>query len=166
MTDKNSFTFDGKTSEAPASIVAAIDRFVEHRIAPGSFVRAVLCNDLAAAFRTGDEDSLRGLEDIMRYIHWEIPGGCHGSESKVKKWLKGQEVEASPSLSESRNDLLRNASLKTLGDYLDAEYDIGAAHQQRADEIVEDLVSAFTIECEPSFETWIAQQDRRSQGTD
>jgi hypothetical protein len=134
MTNKNSFTFDGKTSEAPASIVAAIDRFVEHRIAPGSFVRAVLCNDLAGVFRAGDDDSLRGLRDIMRYIHWEIPGGCHGSKSKVENWLKGQgqEVEGSPSLSQTRDDLLRNASVKTLGDYLDAQYDIGAA--QRVEE--------------------------------
>ncbi len=130
MTD-NSLTFDSKTSEAPASILAAIDRFVEHRIAPGSFVTAVLSNDLAGAFRTADEDSLRGLRDIMWHIHWEIPGGCHGSKSKVENWLKGQEVEASPSLSEERNDLLRNASVKTLGDYLDAEYDIGAAHAQQ-----------------------------------
>ena len=104
MTDKNSFTFDGKTSDAPASILASIDRYVEHRIAPGSFVRACLSNDLAGAFRTADDDSLHGLRDIMRYIHWEIPGGCHGSKSKVEKWLKGhewdeQEVEASPSLS-------------------------------------------------------------------
>jgi hypothetical protein len=131
MTGKNSFTFDGKTSEAPVHILDSIDRFVRHRIAPGSFVRAVLSNDLAAAFRTADEDSLRGLRDIMRYIHWEIPGGCHGSESKVKKWLKGQEVEASPSLSKERNDLLRNASVKTLGDYLDAQYDIGAASSSK-----------------------------------
>ena len=131
MTNKNSFTFDGKTSEAPASIVAAIDRFVEHRIAPGSFVRAVLCNDLAGVFRAGDDDSLRGLRDIMRYIHWEIPSGCHGSSAKVDKWLRGQEEQGSPSLSETRNDLLRNASVKTLGDYLDAQYDIGAASSSK-----------------------------------
>jgi hypothetical protein len=80
-----------ESAEVPASIVAAIDRFVQHRIAPGSFVRAILSNDLTGAFRTADEDSLRGLLDIMRYIHWNIPAGCHGSESKVKKWLKGQD---------------------------------------------------------------------------
>ena len=113
------------TSKAPASIVAAIDRFVQHRIAPGSFLRAVLSNDLAGAFRAGDDDSLRGLRDIMRYIHWEIPSGCHGSSAKVDKWLRGEEEQGSPSMSETRNDLLRNASLKTLGDFLDAQYDIG-----------------------------------------
>ena len=120
---------------APVHILDSIDRFVRHRIAPGSFVTAVLSNDLAGAFRTADEDSLRGLADIVRYIHWEIPGNCHGSKSKVEKWLKGQETEASPSLSavnlQTRDDLLRNASVKTLGDYLDAEYDIGAAHTQQ-----------------------------------
>ena len=117
--------------DAPVHILDSIDRFVRHRIAPGSFVTAVLSNDLAGAFRTADEDSLRGLRDIMWHIHWEIPGNCHGSKSKVEKWLKGQETEASPLLSPTRDDLLRNASVKTLGDYLDAEYDIGAAHAQR-----------------------------------
>ena len=78
-----------KYDRAPASVVASIDRFVEHRIAPGSFVRAVLSNDLAGAFGTADESSLRGLRDIMLYIHWEVPARCHGSESKVQKWLQG-----------------------------------------------------------------------------
>jgi len=115
--------------DAPVHILDSIDRFVRYRIAPGSFVRAVLSNDLAGAFGRGDENSLRGLRDIMHYIHWKIPGDCHGSRSKVEQWLKGQ-AEASPSGSGTRNDLLRNASVGTLGDYLDAEYDIGAAHAQ------------------------------------
>jgi hypothetical protein len=104
MGSKNILTFDGKASDAPTSILASIDKYVRHRIAPGSFITAVLSNDLSGAFRTGDDDSLRGLRDIMRYIYLEIPSGCHGSKSKVEKWLKGhewdeQEVEASPSLS-------------------------------------------------------------------
>ena len=121
--------------DAPVHVLDSIDRFVRHRIAPGSFVTAVLSNDLAGAFRTADEDSLRGLRDIMWHIHWEIPGNCHGSKSKVEKWLKRQETESSPSLSavnlQTRDDLLRNASVRTLRDYLDAQYDIGAAHAQR-----------------------------------
>ena len=125
--------------DAPVHILDSIDRFVRHRIAPGSFVTAVLSNDLTGAFLAGDEDSLRGLRDIMRYVHWEIPGVCHGSKSIVERWLKGQ-VEASPSGSKTRDDLLRNASVGTLGDYLDAEYDIGAARARP--DLDESLVAA------------------------
>ena len=128
MTDHT--TTDLAYPDAPVHILASINRYVEHGLRPGSFVTAVLSNDLTGALLAGDEDSLRGLRDIMRYVHWEIPGGCHGSKSIVERWLKGQ-VEASPSGSKTRDDLLRNASVKTLGDYLDAEYDIGAAHAQR-----------------------------------
>jgi hypothetical protein len=70
----------------PAHIKESIDRYVYHHIAPGSFVTAVLSNDLAGALRTADENSLRGLRDIVRYIHSEIPNSCHGSKSKVTKW--------------------------------------------------------------------------------
>jgi hypothetical protein len=77
--------------DAPVHILDSIDRFVRHRIAPGSFVTAVLSNDLTGAYLTGDEDSLRGLGDIMRYVHWEIPSGCHGSRSIVERWLKGDD---------------------------------------------------------------------------
>ena len=86
MTDHT--TTDLAYPDAPVHILASINRYVEHGLRPGSFVMAVLSNDLAAAFQTADDESHRGLRDILRYIRWEIPGTCWGSQAKVEAWLE------------------------------------------------------------------------------
>jgi hypothetical protein len=75
-----------KYLDAPVHILDSINRFVEHGLEPGSFVKAVLSNDLAGAFKTADTASLRGLEDILGYCRWKIPATCWGSPAKVKNW--------------------------------------------------------------------------------
>jgi len=74
-------------SDAPVHILNSINRYVEHGIEPGGFVKAVLSNDLATTFRAADPESLRGLSDILQYINLEIPAACWGSEAKVKAWM-------------------------------------------------------------------------------
>ena len=79
-----------KYSKAPVRILDSINRYVEHGLEPGGFVRAVLSNDLATTFRAADAESLRGLPDILQYIYWEIPSACWGSEAKIKAWMKNK----------------------------------------------------------------------------
>ena len=82
--------------DAPVHILDSINRFVEHGLEPGSFVKAVLSNDLVGAFNAADTASLRGLQDILRYCRWKIPGTCWGSPEKVKNWqgvVQGETVE-------------------------------------------------------------------------
>lgn len=69
----------------------AIDRYAEHHTPTGSFLKAVLENDLAAAVGRADEDNLRDIKEIVQYVYWEIPSPCWGNPEKVKKWLKGGE---------------------------------------------------------------------------
>jgi hypothetical protein len=76
-----------KYSNAPVHILDSISHYVEHGIEPGGFVKAVLSNDLVATFQIADAKSLRGLPDILRYIYWEIPLACWGSEAKVEAWM-------------------------------------------------------------------------------
>lgn len=71
--------------------VESIKRYVEHRIPTGDFLRACLENDLSEAVGRADSTSLLNLGRIVHYIHWEIPGTCHGSREKVENWLKGEE---------------------------------------------------------------------------
>jgi len=79
-----------KYLDAPVHILDGINRYVNHRLAPGSFVEAVLSNDLRGALLAADEDSLRGLRDIMLYVHREVPSTCCGSREKVETFLKGK----------------------------------------------------------------------------
>ncbi len=72
---------------APTHILAAIDRYAGQRCSVGGFTNAVLENNLSEAIGRADNQSQAGLVDIVRYVHWEIPGDCHGSREKVAAWL-------------------------------------------------------------------------------
>jgi len=80
---------DLKYPKAPLHILEAISDHASNRTTHGHFVTAVLENDLAEAVFRADKDSLRGLADIVRYVHWEIPHKSHGSKAKVTAWLNG-----------------------------------------------------------------------------
>jgi hypothetical protein len=67
-----------------------IDGYVKHRWRPGSFVQAVLENDLMSAMGQADEQNRRDIFEICMYVYNEIPGSCHGSPERVRTWLKGK----------------------------------------------------------------------------
>ncbi len=77
----------GPYPTAPVHILDGIWRYATDRLPPGSFVRAVLENNLMEAMGRADEMSLAGLFEIVRYVRWEIPSNCHGSPEKVTAWL-------------------------------------------------------------------------------
>ena len=66
-------------------------RYVEHRIAPGGFLCAVLSNDLFGALGKADESNSAAIVEICRFIYNELPNGCWGSEERVNSWLAGKE---------------------------------------------------------------------------
>lgn len=78
----------------PENIQGLIDSYVKFRREPGGFVRAVLENDLAMAVGRADHTSYAHLREIVSYVHWEVPSGCHGSPEKVQKWLDRGRGEA------------------------------------------------------------------------
>ena len=76
-----------KYPTAPIHILDAITDHVNNHIPNGHFVTAVLENNLMEAIFHADANSLAGLKDICRFIHWEIPSASHGSVEKVRAWL-------------------------------------------------------------------------------
>ncbi len=68
-------------------IKASLDRYAHDHVPTGGFLRAVLANNLMEAFGRADVENLRDLHEIVLYVHWEIPGNCHGSYEIVKEWL-------------------------------------------------------------------------------
>ena len=71
-----------------ASTKEGLDLYRKMGCPPGGFLRAVLSNDLGGVFRSGDEDNLADLFEIMKYVHWNLPAICHGSPEKVEAWLE------------------------------------------------------------------------------
>ena len=76
--------------DAPVHILDSINRYVEHGLEPGGFVKAVLSNDLVGAFKQADTDAEAGIRDILKYVRWEIPTESWGSPAKVEAWLNGK----------------------------------------------------------------------------
>lgn len=72
--------------EIPPHIKKALDNYAEHHQPTGGFVRAVLENSLLAV-NLADDDSLKAIREIIRYVYNELPGDCWGSKAKVTAWL-------------------------------------------------------------------------------
>lgn len=52
----------------------------------GSFVTAVLSNDLMGAVSHGDPNSIAGLKGIVQFLHNYGPQGCWGTPAKAQEW--------------------------------------------------------------------------------
>ncbi len=72
----------------PIQLKQAIDRYVNHGIPTGDFLRAVLENNLMEAIGRADDDNIKIIHNICRYVYNEIPMICHGNIEKVQKWIE------------------------------------------------------------------------------
>jgi hypothetical protein len=70
-------------------MLAAIERYTVQRIKPGSFLQAVICNDLQRAVGLADEENMHNLPAFCHYFYFEAPSKCWGSPEKMDAWLKG-----------------------------------------------------------------------------
>lgn len=59
---------------------------VEGRV-PGSFLAAVLSNDLKNAVAFADDENRCALPQIIRWLYNEAPNPCWGSPEKFGAWL-------------------------------------------------------------------------------
>ena len=69
-------------------VIQSLERYVEHRIAPGGFLLAVLSNNLREACGRADSENRYALFDIVGYIYNELPATCWGSPERVREWLQ------------------------------------------------------------------------------
>lgn len=75
----------------PERLRAGMKGYVEHHRRTGSFLRAVLENNLSASFARADVDSLPQLHEIVRFVYNEIPARVWGSPEVVEAWLAGDD---------------------------------------------------------------------------
>ena len=72
------------------NIKDSLSRYVEQGIKPGSFLTAVLENDLMEAMGRADAINRYNLYDICTYIYNELPGRMWGNPEKVKNHLNNK----------------------------------------------------------------------------
>jgi hypothetical protein len=71
----------------PEYMHGGVERYIEHGIPPGSFLTAVLCNDLKGAFMSADTQNSANLRNLVEFIYWDMPAGAQGSLKKVEAWI-------------------------------------------------------------------------------
>jgi hypothetical protein len=74
-------------NEIPQHHLHSIRLYVEHGCQPGSFLTAVLTNDLKGAVRYGDDESLAALPAIVRHCYNELPFSVWGSPERFNEHL-------------------------------------------------------------------------------
>lgn len=78
--------FEQGLESIPEHMREGLRRWVYDGIMPGSFMRAVLCNDLRKAFGYADEINQLRLFDIVRFLHNIAPSMCWGSLERMNSW--------------------------------------------------------------------------------
>lgn len=63
-------------------------RYIERGIMGGSFMEAVLCNDLKGAFGKADEINRAQMFKITCFLHNEMPAIAQGSRERIQAWIE------------------------------------------------------------------------------
>lgn len=80
-------------STLPESAKGTMQRYIEHGIEPGSFLMAVLSNDLRGACERADSQNKHLLFEYVQWLYNYAPQGCWGDRATVSTWLS-KEVTA------------------------------------------------------------------------
>jgi len=77
----------GIDSGVPLHTIAGLHNYVENKCPPGSFLCAVLENNLHAACSRADQHNSAALPLIVGFMYAHLPVGAWGSPTVVKTWL-------------------------------------------------------------------------------
>ena len=86
----NNKTYTFRQFSIPSYMMPGLQRYIEEHIAPGDFLKAVICNDLKKAVELADDENLANLAAYVGFLYNETPGPCWGSPEKYKKWLSNE----------------------------------------------------------------------------
>ena len=73
----------------PDHLFHGIKLYVTKRIQTGSFLQAVLENNLVYSMFYADAISANSIQSIAKLIYNHVPSKCWGSKEKVEAWLRG-----------------------------------------------------------------------------
>ena len=72
----------------PERMMPGIRLYVEHGLQPGSFLSAIIQNNLSEAVGRADTENLKNIPAFVAYFYNECPNDCWGSPEKMKSWMK------------------------------------------------------------------------------
>lgn len=78
------------------STIETINAYVTTGRPTGSFVRAVLENNLKLAFAFADAGNTFAMHAIVAYVYNFVPSICWGTEGRVREWLEMSQSNRDP----------------------------------------------------------------------
>ncbi len=78
-------------SELPESLRWAMKSYLEYGFEPGSFLTAVIENNLSESFACADEDNRLLLFDIVKWFYNKAPMQCWKSKENRIAWQEEQD---------------------------------------------------------------------------
>ena len=82
------YTVRGKC--IPERMMPGIKRYVEKGIIPGTFLQAVICNNLKEAFMLADDENFKNIAAYVGYFYNEVPADAWGSHEKMMQWSEDE----------------------------------------------------------------------------
>jgi len=76
--------------KVPEHTQGAIERYINNRLYPGSFLGAVLSNDLKQAVTLADEENKEALVEIVYWFYNRAPRHCWGSVELFRNYLNSK----------------------------------------------------------------------------
>lgn len=73
-------------SGLPAHMVWGVVRWICYGIEPGSFLKAVIDNDLRKAVVQADDTNINFLKEWAQFFHNTAPHGCSGDRTIARIW--------------------------------------------------------------------------------
>ena len=86
------FITKARNFEVPEHNILGLWDYYMHGISTGTFLQAVLTNDLHLACRKADAINRTALFDIVNFLHNVFPCDAWGSPEVVEKWLQKHRV--------------------------------------------------------------------------
>ena len=73
----------------PERMYGGITRYVKQRIPTGSFLEAILSNDLKEAVGRADQENRDLIVEYVKFMYNQVPAACWGSKENYEQWIKG-----------------------------------------------------------------------------
>jgi hypothetical protein len=77
----------------PLNLRGGLTRYFFEAIRPGSFLVAVLENNLSETVRRASPESVAGIVGVVRFLDMEAPKDSWGSQAAVDAWLDAGQRE-------------------------------------------------------------------------
>jgi hypothetical protein len=77
-----------KKYHIPDRMMPSIHNYIQYGVEPGSFLSAIIRNDLTYAVLSADEENMDNIPAFVSYFHEKAPAICWGNAEIMDIWIE------------------------------------------------------------------------------